>query len=62
MRISTFKLLDQIPINQIYAYLEQKNATKEKNGKSVGADAAEKRRSKHAKEIAMREWAKQKAL
>ena len=44
MKSLTFKILDQIPTEQIYRYLEQKNASKKQPGSSnVGITAASRK-------------------
>ncbi|TXF75917.1 hypothetical protein [Chryseobacterium sp.] len=49
MKTSSFKILDAIPIEHIYRYLHEKNASKEqKGGEDVGVSAARRKAKKDA--------------
>lgn len=49
MKSLRFKILDQIPKEHIYRYLEQQNASKKQiSGERVGSDAAGRKAKKNA--------------
>lgn len=59
MRNLSFKILEQIPIEQIYRFLEQKNASKKQSGGArVGSTTASRKAKKDAIESMVREIAK----
>lgn len=59
MKSLSIKILEQIPIEHIYRFLEQKNASKKQNGGSkVGLSTASRKAKKDALESMMRELAK----
>lgn len=55
----SYKILDAIPLEHIYRYLEQKNASKKQlGGKGVGADAASRKVKDEAMKAMVHEIAK----
>lgn len=59
MKSLSHKILEQIPIEHIYRFLDQKNASKKQNGgERVGSNAASRKAKKDAIEALTRELAK----